>query len=307
MIFSRTEDSQGRIKIKDINELRAKKIKPSDLNKIYVDEQGQEYKLKYDPVNKKAVVVKIVKGILNGKYIKTQYDNIARDKKVEAQVKSKMAELSKEALPTITGHSNIPTVNQGEKKELPKPKDDIKPLNIIEDMFAIMEHSKDILKMAEKNIFDSEVLSEKYSIDDKIMLDELSRLITNSIISEFQTAKERYEDLLHGYDDNRLKSKLYKEEIKNIIDNLPTDKIITYLRDLESINIFKTSFELMLKAFDDIEYKVSTIPQDKIESKKFHDRQKFEDAIFLIKSVQKECKRIYAFLNELEEKLIQNR
>jgi len=203
--------------------------------------------------------------------------------------------------------SATPTTPPPSVQQRPAPsqqKTEAPAINNLEDIFTIMEHTKERLKIAEKNIYDSNVLSEKYSYDDKIILDDISRLINSSILGEFQTAKERYEDILKGYDDTRLKSKLYNEKIKKIIESKPPEQVMNYLRELEIQYIFINAFETILKGYEDINYKVSTIPQEKIGARTYHERQKFEDAMFLINICKKDAEKILEFLKKLHSKTI---
>ena len=56
------------VRIKDIEELKKRKFKPADFQKKFIDEEGQEYKIRFDSVNNKIKIVKIVKAVLDGSY-----------------------------------------------------------------------------------------------------------------------------------------------------------------------------------------------------------------------------------------------
>jgi hypothetical protein len=294
------------VRIKSIEDLNLKKIKPSDLNKIYVDENGQEYKLRYDPATKKVKIIKVIKGVLNGSFVKTQYDKLSEDQKAKIYVKYKIAEISKEKLleEEQPNKTQVPTkFTQPQKIEQKIQFEETEKINNLEDVFKVMEKTADRLKIAEKNIYDSGILSERYSFDDKIVLDEISRAI-NSIISEFQNGKERYEDVLKGYEDSRLKTKLYKEEIKKIIETKPPETVMNFLRELEIQNIFVNTFNIITKFYNDIEYKLNSIPEERVISRKFHERQKFDDALFLINICKKNAENILKFFQTSYENLL---
>jgi len=295
------------VHIKDIKELSLKKINPSDLSKVYIDEKGQEYKLRYDPVERKVKIIKVIKGKLDGTFVKSEYDKIAEDRKASVYVKYKIAEISKEKLTEEKPKEEKPVYKPVEAKSkpvIPVNVEKEKKIESLQDIFNIMEKMKGTLKIVEKNIYDSNVLSEKYSIDDKIILDDITRIINSNIIGEWTAIYERYEDILKGYEDTRLATKLYNPELRKIIEKKPPEIVKEFLRQLEIHNIFISGFENIIKGYNDIEYKLKVIPVERISARPFNERQKFDDAMFLMNSCKKDAEMILSFLKSEYNKLL---
>lgn len=284
------------VHVNDIKDLKLHKIKPADLQKIYIDKNGQEHKLKYDPLRKKVIIVRIIKGVLNGKYVKNKYDDIATDDRIKSEFKHKIGEMGKEYLKNkynITGQEPeklqeqpLSFESKGKKEkeieEQKKTEDQVKSsdgivIEKISDVSSVIEKVIERLEISLKNIIESNVFNERFGFDDKMVLDDIRRIVKTDIIGEFQNLKEIHEDTLKGYNDTKLKNKAYGEKIKALLAVTPRTDHINILRELESIEIFQKGLKSILKSFDDIEYKLSIISGDKINARNFHERQKFSD------------------------------
>ncbi|MBN1899458.1 MAG: hypothetical protein JW827_11830 [Spirochaetes bacterium] len=303
-MFGKREEKDGVVKIKSIYDLKLHKIRPSDLNKIYEDQNGQKYKLRYNPQKKKVDIVKLVKGVLNGKYVKTKYDEISKDKQIQTHVKYRMAEMTKEVMGSKPEQLKKPAPMPAKPAQTPVPKEEKEEMiTCLKDIFGIMEHMGERFKIIEKNIFDSQILSERYSYEDKILLDDLFRMFNADIMGEFKNGKERYEDILKGYDDGRLSQKKLSDEIKAKLATKPKESQILFLREMEMEDIFYNIFLSIKKAFNDINYKISTISADKISARSYHERQKFEDAKFLLDVCFKDIERILDYLKKSKQEM----
>lgn len=315
------KEDENIVRLNDINDLKLHKIKPADLQKMYVDKTGQEFKLKYDPIKKKVVIIKIIKSVLDGKYIKNKFDdNIAPDKKIETEFKYKMGALSSQFLKEKyhlggpfedPGHEHKPEIEQHQEKKPPAPAvpGPTPPgqgtLANLEDTFKMMDVIKGRMEAAVKNMYDSNVLNERYSYDDKIFLDDLSSLIKQSIIEEMNNARIKYEDLNRGYEDAALSAKLYSDQVKARIAQLPPDDKIKYLRQLRGVELFIRSFEMIIKTYSDLDYKISTVSEEKINARTYAERQKFTDAKTSINTCVNDTKTILSFLKSFLNQIMQ--
>lgn len=320
MVFGKSgsNDGKNRVQIDSIEDLKLHKIKASELGNIYVDKNGQEYKLRYDPIKKKVIIIKIIKSILNGKFVRDKFDDIAKDNKIKSEVKQKMGELGKEyikdhyqindSIPSMTSSSSESTTppppSDPPVEETQSKSFDGITIKSVDDVVNITGKIIERLEMALKNILESNILDERYSYDDKIVLDDLRMLIKNDIIGEFQNLRENYDDIYKGFNDDKLKNKLYGDDIKAILAVTPQSERINVLRELEAIELYKKGLKNILKTFDDMDYKISIIPQDKINAKTFHDRQKFSDARYSFNTCKEDTSKLLSYFNTLyEEKL----
>lgn len=314
--------SKNRVQINSIDDLRSKKLKPSDLGNIYVDKDGQEYKLRYDEIKKKVVIIKIIKSVLNGKFVTSKYDNIATSQDIQDKVKQKMGELGKQFLKDkyhidegVSDVSAASPPNHGafvpsdlpdsQKEGSNDPVSQSSTLNssdgiVIESInhvTLVTDRISERLDMAIRNIQDSNIFNEKYSIDDKMTLDDIRRIIKSEISGEFQKLKEYYEDVFKGYDDARLKNKPYDDEIKAVLAASPSSEKLNILREVDALNIYKKGLKQILKAFDDVDYKFTLISEDKINARTFHERQKYSDGKYSINTCRKDIEKILEFFN----------
>ncbi len=309
-MFFQKKEEDNIVHINDINELKLAKIKPSDLTKIYIDKNGQEYKLRYDQIKKKVIIVKIIKSVLDGSFMKNKYDaTIAPDKDVETVFKYKMGELSKQVF-----HDKYKTPENGiplpveVKPEQTKPKlvvttDNI-TLSSVNDVYLVMKKIDDRLEMALKNLYDSNIFNERLSYDDKIVLDDITRLLRNSIIENFQNTKMKYEHILRGYDDAKIKSILFPDEVKKITEPMNSIDRLNFLRAITAIETFITEAEAIIKIFSDLDYKLTIIPEEKIAARIFAERQKFNDAKITLNTCKNDTIKIVEFFkSELNKKL----
>ncbi len=299
------------VHINDIKDLKLHKIKPEDLQKIYIDKDGQEYKLKYDPLRKKVIIVKVIKGVLNGKYVKNKYDDVATDDRIKLEFKHKIGEMGKEYLKNkynITGQepekTKDPALSVESEKEKNEVEEQIKSsdgivIEKISDVSSVIEKITERLEIALKNIVESNVFNERFGFDDKMVLDDIRRIVKVDIIGEYQNLKEIHEDTLKGYNDSKLKNKVYGEKIKALLAVTPRSDHINILRELESIEIFQKGLKSILKSFDDIEYKLSIISGEKINARNFHERQKFSDGQISLQTSKSDTVKIIKHFNEL--------
>ncbi|MDD5065684.1 MAG: hypothetical protein PHF84_01430 [bacterium] len=306
------DEKDNVVHINDIHDLKLSKIKPDELKNIYIDKNGHEYKLRYDIENKKIVIVRIIKSVLDGTYMKKKYDdNIAPDRKTEVLFKTKMGELSKkvlqekynvvfngEAAPPAPGTNAEPKKPDAQTAEPITSTDGITIKNI-DDALEVKEKVKTRLEMALKNIYESNIFNERLNYDDKAVLDEITRLIKNSIVEEFDNAKAKYEDLIKGFDDAKLKARPYDDETKTALNQLNPQERIIYLRDLVANEIMTTALEIVVKGFNDLEYKLSIIAENKINSRNFTERQKFNDAKITLNTCKNDVIKILNFFKQV--------
>ncbi len=319
-------NSKNRVQINSVDDLRSKKIKPSDLGNIYVDKNGQEYKLRYDEIKKKVVIIKIIKSVLDGKFVTKKYDNIATSQDIQDGVKQKMGELGKQFLKdkyhiddegisdvSTSPYSSPPEQGASVPLDLPDsskegsndPVSQSSTINSsdgiviesINDVTLVTDRIIDRIDMALKNIQDSNVFNERYSIDDKMTLDDIRRIIKSEISGEFQKLKEYYEDVFKGYDDARLKNKPYNDEVKAVLADSPSSEKLNILREVDALNIYRKGLKQILKAFDDVDYKFTLISEDKINMRTFHERQKYSDGKYSINTCRKDIEQILEFFN----------
>ncbi len=304
-MFFKKEESNI-VRINSIEDLKKRKIKPSDLNKIFIDAQGQQYKLRYDPSTKKVKIVKIIKAVLDGTFIKEKYDQIARDKKVEEIFKYKFSEIGKKQIEEVYKAEEKLKERQEkpqQEKEVIKSVDEI-VLNTIDDVDKVFQKIKERLEIAEKNIYASNVLDARFNYDDKIILDDISRTIKTSIIEEFKSAREKINDILKGYEDTKLRNKFYEGKILEVLEGKTPDARLKVLRQFEAIINFLDRIEDVIKGFDDIDYKLSMIPREKISLRPFIERQKFEDAKFTINTCKQDMEKIKKFFENKKKELL---
>lgn len=310
------------VQINSVNDLKSRKIKPSDLGKKFIDKEGQEYKLKYDPVKKKVTIIKVIKGILDGKFMKDKFDSIATDEKVREDIKKKLGLMGKQFLkekyhigdeqrelyePPVSQpqeeQAAAPLSGVAEKKLVEeddgaiKSADDI-PINSIEDISSVVKKLSDRLEIAIKNIYESKVFEEGYNYDDKIMMNDIRSLIRSDIIEEFKSLKERYEDIFKGYDDSKLENKKHRDDLKNILKDKNAEEKLSFLRELHGLDLYKENLESIIKAFNKIEYKLSTISETRITAKTFHERQKFSDSKFSLNTCKKDVMQILKYIKK---------
>lgn len=315
MMFKKDDDSL--VHINDISEVKLHKIKPADLAKRYIDKNGQEYKLKYDPFKKKVVIIKIIKSVLNGSYMKNKFDQtIAPDKKIETEFKYKMGELGSQFLKDKyhlqeilnddepAGHDAVPP-SSSEEEKMPKVMASDGAILSIEDAFKSFNRIKERLDAAIKNIYDSNVLNERYSYDDKMLLDDIVMMIKQNILEEMKNTKIKYEDVLKGYEDTNISAKLYSDQVKQKLGTILPDNKLTFLRDLRGVDIYIQSLERILKNYNDLDYKISTIPDDKINARTYMERQKLSDAKVSINTCRSDTRSLLDFFKRHKDKMIQ--
>ncbi|MBU1076915.1 MAG: hypothetical protein KKH98_06445 [Spirochaetes bacterium] len=315
MIFGGNNTNKDIVHINDINEIRLHKIKPSDLGKKYIDKKGQEYKLKYDPIKKKVVIIKIIKSVLDGHFVTDKYDNIATDNVIKYEVKHKMGEMGKEFLKekyNINGdgaeapHQETKAPESEEKKQEKKEITSTDGIEIthLGDVTRVTDKIAERLEMGLKSILDSNVFDERYGFDDKLALDDMRRIIKADIIEEFKNLKVNYEDIFKGYNDSKLKTKLYGDEIKARLAITPEAERMNVMRQIEAIEVYRKGTKNILKAYDDIEYKMSIISEDKIKARNFHERQKFSDGKVCIQSCKNDTSKIVTFFDKEFKKML---
>lgn len=310
------------VRIRQISDLKLTKIKPADLAKIYIDEKGQEYKLRYDAEAKKVIIVKIIKSVLDGRYIKSKYeDKIEGDKQVEGVFKFKMGELSRKVLGekyNLKFDADQPAAADGaeqpaDRPEKPQPAAPEKPaeepdaalkvdgiiINGVEDIYQVVEKVKARLEMTLKNIYESNIYNERYSYDDKVVIDEISRMIKNSIVEEFHNARVKFEDILKGYEDNRITVRMYNEQIKKIIASYSAEDRIRFLRDIAADETYIAEMEAIVKVFNDLEYKLSIAPETKVNARTYVERQKFNDAKITLNTCKNDVIRVLDFFKKV--------
>ncbi len=320
MLFGK-KDTGNVVHINSTDDLKSRKLKPSDLNKKYIDKTGQEYKLKYDPLKKKVVITKIIKGILNGKFVKDRFDDIAQDERTREDVKREIGRMGKnflkkqyniddpykastssQSVPAYqeqdtTSSKNMEKIRPDDNEGLIKSSDDI----VIDSMTSIqlvVEKLSDRLEMVLKNIIDSNIFNEKYDYDEKIIVEELRSLDKSNIIGEFRNLREMHEDIFKGFSDNKLEKMMYRDDLKEILAAKSDSEMLPFLRAIEGLEIYLEGLELVIKTFDDIENRLLNIPEAKLNAKAFHERQRFSDGKFSLSTCKNDAAKIFEYLKK---------
>ncbi len=289
------------IYIKDIEELKKRKIKPDDLNKKFIDRSGQEYKLKFDPVSQKVKIVKIVKAVLDGTFVKKHYNEIAKDKEVKEAFKKTLVDKGKD----IIGDSEKEKESEENNNENYDEKRvsnefissdgiEIKDILSIEEVFKKIKERKDVmLNLLSK----SKVLDIKFNYDDELLMREIERLWENDILNELDLMMEKYRDITNGIYDSQVKLKLYNEEIKSKLEEVSAEERLKKLREYYAADYFINSLQHIIKIFNDIEYKLENLPAGKLDIRTHIERQMFKDSLFTIKTCRDDIKKIEKFMN----------
>ncbi len=238
MLFGKKETGNI-VHINSVDDLKTRKIKPADLNKKFIDKHGQEYKLKYNQLKKKVVIKKVIKGVLDGKFVKDRLDNIAQDEQASEEVKKQLGRMGKEFLekkyhiddkhpsysPPYAGLKDQNQTQEAASSEgeiitsdqsAIKSADDI-PIDSITNAYLVIEKLIERLDMALKNILESNVFDERYDYDEKILVEELRSLVKSNIIEEFRNLKEMREDIFKGFSDSKLEKNEDDEELQEIL------------------------------------------------------------------------------------------
>ncbi len=317
MVFSRGR-KDNIVQINSINDLKSRKFKPTDLNKKYIDKEGQEYKLKYDPIKKKVVIIKVIKGILDGKFIKDRFDNVISDDQIKEGVKKKLGIMGKQFLKdkyNISDHTkgiqeqqstqppqeNIASSPDTEKKEA-RDGDIIKSfdgiiINSIEDVPSVVGKLSDRLEIVVKNILESNIFNQRDNYDDKVIVDDIRSLVKSNIIEEFRDIKEIYENVHKGFSDSKLEVKKSRDDLKPILADKSDLDQLSFLREIDGLETYKDRLDHIIKAFDDIDYKLSVV-EGRSHSKTFHEKQKFSDAKSGLGTCKNDVIKILKYINK---------
>ena len=300
MLFGKKETGNI-IHINSVDDLKTRKIKPADLNKKFIDKHGQEYKLKYNQLKKKVVIKKVIKGVLDGKFVKDRLDNIAQDKQASEEVKRQLGRMGKEFLekkyhidddhvPHSSPHAARRPKDQNQTQEAELSEEGITtsdqsavksideiPIDSITNAYLVVEKLIERLDMALQNIVESNVFDERYDYDEKIVMDEIRGLVKSNIIEEFRNLKERREDVFKGFSDPKLEKNENDEKLQEILATKTEKEIAVFLQELEGLKIYIDGLAEIIKAFNEIENKLSNISESVLNSKRYHERQRFSD------------------------------
>ena len=325
MLFGKKETGNI-VHINSVDDLKTRKIKPADLNKKFIDKHGQEYKLKYNQLKKKVVIKKVIKGVLDGKFVKDRLDNIAQDEQASEEVKKQLGRMGKEFLekkyhiddkhpsysPPYAGLKDQNQTQEAASSEgeiitsdqsAIKSADDI-PIDSITNAYLVIEKLIERLDMALKNILESNVFDERYDYDEKILVEELRSLVKSNIIEEFRNLKEMREDIFKGFSDSKLEKNEDDEELQEILATKTEKEIAPFLRELEGLKIYIERLENIIKTFNEIENKLSNISETKLSSKRFHERQRFSDGKLSLNACKNDAEKILNYFQNTYNKTL---
>lgn len=294
------------VNIDNINDLKDKKLHASDLQNIYIDKNGDQFRLKFNPKTKKVRIVKIISDSMEEELIEDQIkkgddgtDNgsnddqqITENLQKSGQQEKKPAAIEPEPLP-----SSDETIPEERETEPIKSSDDI-DINSMDNVWEVIRKTTDRLDIVIRNISDSNIYDERFNFDDKKEMEDLRSLVKTNIINEFQTLKERYEDIFRGFANSTLKQRIDDSEYQDVLQDIPETDQMTFLRELHGIEIYKTQIEEVLNAFSEIKKRSTLITDERLSQKKYHERQRYNDAIFILETCKKDVELIRKYINQ---------
>ncbi len=289
------------IQIKNLDELKKRKIKPEDLNKKFVDETGQEYKLKFDTNTQKIKIIKIVKAVLDGTFIRSKYSDIASDEQVKEAFKDEFTKLGKNYLDEKISKDSNPEETKQDNADINSSDEII--LQTFSDVEKIIEKIKERKDVMFNLIDRSNVLNGNFDYEDELLLRDIRRMMETDIINEYDLNIEKYNDVLNGIYDSQVKLKMYNNDIKKNIEGLEPKKRLKILREYYAVDTFLSSMGHIMKTFEDIKYKLENLPDVKLDVKNYTERQMFKDAIFTLKTCEGDSDKIKIYLKKQKNEL----
>jgi len=310
-----SNDAGNIIYVESIDELRKRKLRPSDLNKKVVDKDGNEYRLKYNEKTKKVAIRQIaredrkipVKKEADKKTPGLQEDK--SDVKTEGTIKP-----SDQTSDIDTPVADVTSKEKqsGAEESLPKDKNEIAhsaddiPIDSPPNIQLVVEKVIERLEMALKNILDSNVFNEKFNYDEKIIVDEIRSLVKSNIIEEFRNIREMREDIFKGFSDAKLEKNMYRDDLREIIKTKEDKEIIPFLREVDALEISMEGIENILEAFHTIQKKLASVPESTLSSKKHHERQRFSDGKLSLNTCIEDVTKIQDFYKRSYKRALNN-
>ena len=278
------------IRIDSLSEINTTKISVYDMNNRYLDPGGNLYGLKYDRLNKKIEIIKLLR--IHSDDASSIHQKMIKNKMIEREAANFNDEYDNEG-----GLKDF-----GIQDEVENIDDIIDIETFFNNSIALMGTHRNRLKGIINNINHSNV----YPKEDKstnIELEEIFRNIEIDSIQKFDKI-ENYQRELTNYPRSitYYESKLDKkgrESIEKIADN--SDKVQKFIYYYEMITEIKNIYTILNKFITNLSRFIENTDREKITERPSNEKQYFKDAETSINNTVEEIKNLLEEIDPVEE------
>ncbi|MBP7902254.1 MAG: hypothetical protein KA015_05510 [Spirochaetes bacterium] len=278
--------------IDDISKIDSSKATVYDLNKRYIDSEGNMYGLKYNRESKKIEVIRLLRTSI-------QHAQMVA-KRMQEKMKADLPKLSRdEEVISNTVHPDTPESFEEIEKEYSKSSK-IVPDIFVTERFNDLPVFKERLKGLLRNIANSNINSREHR-EISTPLDEVIRNIEIDGLGKIEKITSSYRELTEyprsiNYYIGRLDNRA-REILNNISSDSKKIKFILWMEMLHSLKEFYQSVGKMLIA---LERKLDKTAEERLSKIGALERQSYHDARTTITNTKSDIEDMSRKLNEFE-------
>ncbi|GEM_PF-4712954 len=287
------------VHLNDIHDIDFNKLRPSDLNKRYIDRNGQEWKLRYNRIKDVIQIVRIVRDTLDGDFIKSRYDTY--DNTVQDAVKKTMADYAakKVGLNDVNTHDKQQPHQSDTVPHDPVQSSDDSLITDYPDIFTVLSQMEKRLQIVERNIMESRVFDPRLNARIIHAYDEVSRYMRSTIYLPIHEIEDRVHDIEEGREDYRIRNKQLSDEEHALIERIENkDSRLEYLRRLQRNEFVRYQIDSIQKGIEQVIEWMDNVDKTEMNVRPNSERQHYNDALISLNTSREQITAIVEYLDK---------